>query len=134
MSRAPRPIPLRSLATAAALLPFLAGACSEAPETPTGLCARILIQRFPDAKVRATLPSRDPHRPRLLFEAAPQDGFSGTGRFACDTRESRHGTLRVDSAEVDDRPLSGAELALINADLLLEDIRAAAPHPAPPQR
>ena len=87
---------------------------------------------FPDAKLRATSPGPGPHSPRLLFEAEPRDDFPGFGRFACETRKSAHGTLRLESAGLHEHPLSEAELALINADLLLEDLRAAAPDPDAP--
>jgi hypothetical protein len=110
----------------------LLGACTDTTRSPVALCTRVLLMEFPDAELRAAAPGPAPHSPRLLFEAEPRDDFPGLGRFACETRPSAHGTLRLESAGLDERPLSEAELALINADLLLEDLRAAAPDPDAP--
>lgn len=133
MGRAARLPTLCAFLTAASAGLLLA-ACSETPVTPTDLCTRVLLEAFPDAKLRATPSAPRPHSPRLLFEAAPREGFPGVGRFACETQRSLHGTLRLRSARLDERPLSDAELALINAELLLEDIRAAEPDPDRPAR
>lgn len=114
----------------------LAGfACARTPDPTATLCAQVLARREPDARVvAATASALDAE---LRFELGGDwRSEPEQGRIECVFEEGERGNLRLRSARLDGAALTRAELAVVNADLWLADLRRAgrgAPHPLDPE-
>jgi hypothetical protein len=125
--------PIRRRAVRAALLVTLlpvATACERPrPPPPSGICVALLAREVPAARVIEIASGDD--RTELRYSAKASDGTTIAGTFSCRFELAETGHYRVRSATLDGRPLVAADLAVVNADLLLQDMdRAgrAAPH------
>jgi hypothetical protein len=104
-------------------------ACAPKPDPRTALCESVLARRLPRARVVDTRVDRGASRVTLAFESARGVTVPTAGRLECETMASDAGGLRLRSARLDGAPLPEAEMAVINADLLLADLRQADPGP-----
>jgi len=111
------------LALLTALLP--AAACQgPGPPPPTRICLALLARKLPAAQV-IEVAGAD-RRTEIRYRAQDADGTTSAGSFSCRFEASESGHLRLRSAALDGRPLLPAELTVMNADLLLEDLHRTA--------
>jgi hypothetical protein len=87
------------------------------------LCLDILKRRSPAAQVLAIAAEPENQRATISYRVK---GASLTSRLACEFQAIETGGLRVRSVAVDGQPLLEAELAVIDADLLFNDMRRGA--------
>jgi hypothetical protein len=102
-------------------------ACGPEDDPGAQLCARLLEQRIPAAEVLEVTVLRPQRESRIRYEWPGADGSPVRDEIGCETEESAPGRLRARSVTLEGQQLSEAEIVLINSDLLLEDIRSAAP-------
>lgn len=104
----------------------LPSGCGREKEEGGELCSALLARTLPSARVLEARRESTLRR-TLRFEATDGDGERVEGTFRCELETARSGGLRVKAVLVDGRELSEEELVLINADLLLDDLRRHAP-------
>ena len=97
----------------------LAG-CGHRSVPEAHLCLDILKRRSPAAQVVEIAAEPDLRRAAIEYRVK---GAPATSRLACEFQETETGGLRVRSVAVDGQPLLEAELAVIDADLLFDDMR-----------
>jgi hypothetical protein len=110
------------------VLAACAAGCGREADPRIALCAQVLERRLPRARVVET--AADPARgsATLRYEAARGAEAPGSGSLECRIEASGSaGALRVVAATLDGEALPEAELTVINADLLLADLRRADP-------
>lgn len=112
----PHPV---SLAFCAAAL--LALACARDREPTAEACTDILARRFPAARVVEE--ASDASSAAVAFELGDRWKALPGGRLECRFDEVRNGGLRLRAATLDGVAFTTAELTVINADLLLADLR-----------
>jgi len=112
------------LALLVALVPA-AGACERAAAPPPSrICLALLARKLPSAQVIETADTGE--RTEIRYTAEDADGATVAGTFSCRFEATESGHLRLRSAALDGSPLLPAELAVINADLLLDDLHRTA--------
>jgi hypothetical protein len=104
-----------------ALGAVLLSACADQRGARIELCAGILERKLPASEVVEIAPQPS-ERPAITFDAVDDEGAPVRGRLECELERSRAGGLRVRSVTLDGRPLSEAEIAVLNANLLLDDL------------
>ena len=109
---------------ACAVAALLAG-CSSDTAPSIAACAEILAARAPSARVVATV-SDSVTEAALDFEVGSWWKEAARGRLACSFEEQPAGGLRLRAAVLDGQPFTSAEVTVVNADLLLADMRRAA--------
>ena len=109
---------LRSLC--AAVLPIAALACARHAAPEARLCLDILKRRSPAAEVLGVAAEPGQQRATIAYRIK---GAPATNELACEFQAIETGGLRVRSVAVDGQPLLEAELAVIDADLLFDDMR-----------
>jgi hypothetical protein len=113
---------LVSFALGAAAL--LALACAPDREPAVELCTDVLTRRFPEAHVVEV--TSEPLHAALDFELGERWKRLPGGRLECRFDQvGSGGALRLYAATLDGVALTTAELTVINADLLLADMRRA---------
>ncbi|MBS1106369.1 MAG: hypothetical protein H6Q91_1871 [Deltaproteobacteria bacterium] len=115
----PHPV---SIAFCAAAL--FALACAPDREPAVELCTDVLTRRFPEARVvEATSDASDA---AVAFELGDRWKALPGGRLECHFDEvGSGGAIRLRAATLDGVAFTTAELTVINADLLLADLRRA---------
>lgn len=121
--------PHRTGRGAAALAAWIGLACADAPSPGTRVCAEILALQAPGAEVVEAWPGA--HGSALDYRVPGEDA-KGVHRIECLIAEPEPGRLRAQSVRIEGRELSEAELVLVNAELLLAEIRRADPGPPRP--
>ena len=112
----------RALLCAFLSIPALACARRTAPEAR--LCLDILKRRSPAAEVLAIAAEPSERRATIAYRIK---GAPATSELACEFQAIETGGLRVRSVAVDGQPLVEAELAIIDADLFLDDLGESPP-------
>jgi hypothetical protein len=103
-----------------ALLPAATACDRPRPPPPSGICVALLTRELPDARVIEIADAND--RTELRYSRKAADGETVAGTFSCRFELAESGHYRVRSAALDGRPLIAADLAVVNADLLLRDM------------
>ena len=85
-------------------------------------CERILATRMPAARVTTSASDADLEAV-LAFELGSWWEESRRGQIACSFDEQPAGRLRLRAATLDGQPFTTAEVTVVNADLLLADMR-----------
>ena len=109
------------LACAAALL---SAGCERGWEPSVEACAQILATRIPAARVIAADSDAGPAAV-LDFEVGTWWKEQQRGQLACSFEEQPGGGLRLRAAALDGQAFTSAEVTVVNADLLLADMRRA---------
>jgi hypothetical protein len=104
-----------------ALGAILLSACADDHGARVELCAGILERRLPASEV-VEIARHPSDGPEITYDAVDEDGAPVRGRLECKLERSRSGGLRVRSVTLDGRPLSEAEIVVLNANLLLDDL------------
>ncbi len=67
----------------------------------------------------------DPHRNHvaIAYQEDGQTSAAGLGNFACTLRRARSGGFRIESATVDGKRLVDQWALVVNADLVLDELR-----------
>lgn len=104
-----------------ALGAVLLSACADDHGARVELCAEILERKLPSSEVVEIVP-QPPGGPEITYDATDEDGDLVRGHLECELERSRSGGLRVRSVTLDGRPLSAAEIVVLNANLLLDDL------------
>jgi hypothetical protein len=115
---------LALLAAAASLLHV--AACGADLEPEAELCARVLHRRLPAARVTGAEVSEPARVAAIDYDV--KTGFwtePSRGSLQCAFEPIERGTLRLREASLNGAPLSSAEVAVVNADLLFDDMRDA---------
>jgi len=107
-----------------AFLSIAALACARRAAPEARLCLDILKRRSPAAEVLAIAAEPSEQRTTIAYRIK---GAPATSELACEFQAIESGGLRVRSVAVDGQPLLEAELAIIDADLLFDDMRRAEP-------
>jgi len=115
-SRLARPLRFCALLAVAAL------ACAKQAAPEARLCLDILNRRSPAAEVLAIAAEPSESRATIAYRIK---GAPATSELECEFQPIETGALRVRSVAVDGQPLLEAELAIIDADLLFDDMRRA---------
>lgn len=103
---------------------LLAVACARDREPALELCTDVLTRRFPEARVVET--TSDASSAAVAFALGDRWKALPGGRLECHFDEvGSGGALRLHAATLDGVALTTAELTVINADLLLADMRRA---------
>jgi hypothetical protein len=97
-------------------------ACARDRDIVTDLCASVLAQKRPDARVVETSPPPAPDRSRLVYELR-----EARGSIECRVEAPESGGLRLASVALDGEPVTAAELTALNVELFLADLRRADP-------
>lgn len=102
-------------------------ACARAPDPASATCARVLSRRLPEARVVAIDADRRASRAVVRFEVGEEWGQEPVrGQLACAVEPvGSEGGWRVREATLDGVALTDAELAVVNADLFLQELARA---------
>jgi hypothetical protein len=111
------------LALAAVLL-VASSACGREPAPSIVVCAEILARRFPEARLVQSRADVSAHA-MLDFEIGAWWKRAERGQLTCSFEEQPNGGLRLLHATLDGVAFSATERTVINADLLLADLRRA---------
>ena len=113
----------RALCCAALLL--AAASCGGRSTPEERLCVEILARRSPAAQVLAIESAPEEQRAAITYRVK---GSPVASELDCAFQANENGGLRVRSVAIDGEPLLEAELAVIDADLLFDDLgRGGAP-------
>lgn len=109
-----------------AVLLMASSACGREPVPSVAVCAEILARRFPDARVVQSQSQSDTSSHAMLdFEIGAWWKRAERGQLTCSFEEQPNGGLRLLHATLDGVAFSATERTVINADLLLADLRRA---------
>jgi hypothetical protein len=94
--------------------------CARERDVVTDLCASVLSQKRPDARVVEAAPALD--RSRIVYEL-----HDARGSIECRVEAPESGGLRLASVALDGEPITAAELTTLNVELFLADLRRSDP-------
>jgi len=100
-------------------------ACGGQADPALHLCEQILARKRPEARI-AEARVRG-HQTGITYRVETPEGGTDRGWIACDFQVADSGGLRLRSALLDGQALTDAELAVINSELFLGDLRRADP-------
>lgn len=100
----------------------LAAGCDRGWAPSVDACAQILATRIPAARVVAAASAAGADA-ELDFEVGTWWKVEQRGHLACSFEEQDGGGLRLRTAAIDGQPFTSAEVTVVNADLLLADMR-----------